>query len=79
LELARLLAADITEKDVALALGDVDALWAALIPKNQARVLALLIERIDHDGKASYIEITFHPAGVKMLASGIRSREETAA
>jgi site-specific DNA recombinase len=78
-ELASLLAADITEKEVASALGEFDAVWAALTPKEQARVLALLIERIDHDGRAGTVEITFHPIGVKTLAANVTGHEETAA
>jgi site-specific DNA recombinase len=78
-ELARLLAADITEKDVASAIGEFDVIWAALKPKEQARVLALLIERVDHDGRAGMVEIKFHPTGVKALTAPIERHEETAA
>jgi site-specific DNA recombinase len=77
--MARLLATDIEEEEVASALEEFDAVWAALTPREQARVLALLIERVDHDGAAGAVEITFHPTGVKALAANVGSHEETAA
>lgn len=77
-ELATLVAQDISEQQVAAALGEFDTVWAALAPREQARVLAALIDRIDHDGKAGNIEITFHPTGMKALAEQ-GSGKETAA
>jgi site-specific DNA recombinase len=78
-ELTRLVATDISEDEVAMALGEFETVWSALKPKEQARVLALLIERVDHDGKAGTVEITFHPAGVKVVANQVATHEETAA
>jgi site-specific DNA recombinase len=78
-ELARLLAADISELEIETALKEFDSLWATLTPKEQARILALLIERIDHDGEAGSVEVTFHPVGLKALSAGVPSQEETAA
>jgi site-specific DNA recombinase len=77
-DVATALAADVDEKVVAAALAQFDGVWAALTPTEQARVLALLIERIDFDGKAGDISITFHPTGIKSLASEAKL-EETAA
>ncbi len=78
-ELAEFMAADISEEEVAAALGEFDSVWAALTPREQSRVLALLIERVDHDGKTGNVEVTFHPVGVKTLAADATSHEETAA
>ena len=41
----RLLAADITEKQVACALGEFETMWETLTPNEQAPVLALFIEQ----------------------------------
>jgi site-specific DNA recombinase len=69
---ARLAALDrerITEQEVAAALGGFDPVWEALRPREQARIVQLLVERIDYDGGAGTIAITFHPAGLKTLAA----------
>jgi site-specific DNA recombinase len=78
-ELARLLPMEITEEQVAAALDEFDGVWASTAPKEQTRVLELLIERIDHDGVARSIEITFHPTGLKALAAQLETQKETAA
>jgi site-specific DNA recombinase len=54
--------------DVAAALSAFDPLWEQLAPKEQARVIQLLVERVDYDGKAGTVSITFHPSGIKALA-----------
>jgi len=41
--------------------------WDALTPREQARIVHLLIERVDYDGEAGTISITFHPTGIKAL------------
>ena len=75
-ELARLAEAEIDDAEVAAALADFDAVWEALKPREQARVLELLIERVEHDGEDGSIEITFRPTGIKALAGEL---EEDAA
>jgi site-specific DNA recombinase len=39
-----------------------------LTPKEQARVIELLVERVDFDGSAGKVAITFRPAGIRTLA-----------
>src|SRR5256885_6125659 len=36
--------------------------------KEQARVIELLVERVDYDGKNGTVSITFHQAGIRTLA-----------
>ncbi|CAL1125022.1 unnamed protein product [Cladocopium goreaui] len=67
-ELARLISAEIDEADLATALADFDTVWEALKAREQARIFDLLIERIDHDGKAGNISIQFQVTGIKALA-----------
>ncbi len=68
---ARLAALDqerLTESEVAAALSAFDPLWASLSPREQARVVQLLVERVDYDGAAGTLAVTFQPAGLKALA-----------
>ena len=59
----------LTEEEVAGALGSFDPVWNALSPREQARIVHLLVERVDYDGGRSTIAITFHPSGLKALAA----------
>ncbi len=72
---------DATEATVALAA--FDPIWESLSPKQQARVVQLLIERIEYNGGEGSISITFQPTGIKTLAEELNlnsdSKEETAA
>ena len=56
------------EKEVAKALALFDPAWDALSPREQARIIHLLVERVDYDGKNGTVSVTFHPAGIKTLA-----------
>jgi site-specific DNA recombinase len=78
-EIAGLVATDVSEDQVVAALGEFEAVWGTLTPTEQARVLALLIERVEHDGKDGCVEITFQPTGLKSLAAQVYTHEETAA
>lgn len=51
------------------ALEQFDPLWAELIPKERARVLALLLERIVFEPESGEVEITFRPGGPRALAT----------
>jgi site-specific DNA recombinase len=57
------------EDAVAAALGHFTAVWESLTPAEQARIVTLLIERVEYDGAAQTIEIAFHPAGLTVLAN----------
>jgi site-specific DNA recombinase len=67
-ERARLQRDLIDEADAARALATFDPVWETLSPREQARLLQLLIERVDYDGRDGTISITFHPSGIKALA-----------
>ena len=58
----------IDEADAGRALAAFDPVWETLSPREQARLLQLLIERVDYDGRDGTISITFHPSGIKALA-----------
>lgn len=70
----------VDEQEVAKALAEFDQVWSVLAPGEQARVLNLLVERIDYDGPAGNVSITFRPTGIKSLAAELAgsSQEEAA-
>ena len=54
----------VDEDEVAEALRDFASLWESFSPREQARVIELLIERVDYDGANSSVSVTFRPAGI---------------
>jgi site-specific DNA recombinase len=58
----------LNEYEVEAALASFDPLWESLTPRERGRVIQLLIERVDYDGGAGKLSITFHPTGIKSLA-----------
>jgi site-specific DNA recombinase len=48
-------------------LGELDQAWDAFPPRDRCRLMEMLIERIEYDGVAGTIDITFHPAGLSSL------------
>lgn len=60
-------------EEVAVALAQFDPVWDALVPRKQANLLQLLIERVDYDGEAKELAITFRPAGIASLGGEQRS------
>jgi site-specific DNA recombinase len=78
-ELATLEGDLVDETEVIAALEDFDALWDCLTPREQARVIELLVERVAYDGRAGKIAITFRPTGIKTLAVELTERKDEAA
>lgn len=66
-KLASLKARAIDEADLRAALETFEV-WPVLFPNEQARVLRLLVERIDLDPDTGTIELRLHPGGVRELA-----------
>ena len=58
----------LTQEDVDAAFEDFDGVWNTLSPREQARSLALVVERIEFDATDSSISIQFHPTAIKALA-----------
>ena len=63
------------EAELRAALASFDPVWDELFPRERARILALLIERITYRRADGEVSITFRPSGVKSLA---RPRAEDA-
>ena len=69
---ARAEGAAVDAEDLRRALSLWDDVWAALTLKEQARVAALLLERVAYDGANGKVALTFRPDGVKALAEEVR-------
>lgn len=67
------------DTEVTKALADFDRLWDALAPREQARLLELLIERVEYDGQRGNGSLTFHPCGIKSLTDELARHQEHAA
>ena len=78
-ELAKLTEDLVDECEVASALADFDALWATLAPREQARVVELLVDRVAYDGQAGSVAITFRLSGVRTLAAELAAERGEAA
>jgi site-specific DNA recombinase len=57
----------VTKAEVDSALEAFTPLWDALSPREQARVLRLLIQRVDYDGAKGKVAVTFHATGLRTL------------
>jgi site-specific DNA recombinase len=68
-DIARVQHEAVNRDDVAAALAAFDPVWGELSPKEQARVIQLLVERVGYDGKNGTVSITFHRTGIKALAA----------
>jgi site-specific DNA recombinase len=67
-DLADAAAERVPEAEAAKALAAFDPVWGALTPREQARVVALLVERVVYDAAAGTVAVTFRPTGIKTLA-----------
>jgi site-specific DNA recombinase len=56
-------------EDLRRALADLEPVWAELFPKERARVLALLLERVVFDPESGEVAITFRTGGPRLLAA----------
>jgi site-specific DNA recombinase len=63
------------EAEAARALAELDPAWEAMTPGEQARIVALLVSRMDYDGARGKVAITFHPLGLKTLAGDRLGRD----
>jgi site-specific DNA recombinase len=71
----------INEAEAARALALFDPVWLVLAPREQARVVQLLVERVDYDAARGKVALTFRPAGIKALTEELAeqtAKEQTA-
>lgn len=67
----------LAEKDAVAALASFRPLWAAMTPREQARLVELLVERVDYDGAAGTVSIAFRPAGLVAVADELQESTST--
>ncbi|MHA7813119.1 MAG: recombinase family protein [Phycisphaerales bacterium] len=67
-ELDRLRSQRIDPPQAERRLKNFDEVWSNLIPREQARLLKLLIERVEYDSESQSVSVTFRPSGIKSLA-----------
>ena len=53
-----------------------DPIWETLTPGEQARVIELLVEKVEYDGRDGQVTVTFHPTGIKALADELAERAD---
>jgi hypothetical protein len=59
------------DDQVALARSLLDPGWPELAAAEQARALGLLVTRVDYDGLAGKVAVTFQPSGTRVLAHAL--------
>jgi site-specific DNA recombinase len=65
----------VDEKEVARVLSLFDPVWETLSPREQVRIIRLLVQRVDYDGEKGTVSVTFHPAGIKTLADELEDAD----
>ena len=55
-----------------------DLVWKALTPREQARVIELLVERVDYDGERGKVAVTFHADGIRNFGDEFVTAEDAA-
>ncbi|MFB3894366.1 MAG: recombinase family protein [Phycisphaerae bacterium] len=66
----------VSEAEARAVFADFDGLWQSLIPREQARLLKLLISTVEYDGDAGTVSVTFRSTSIRSL---IDRKEEDAA
>ena len=66
----------IPEDAAARALSAFDPVWGELTPLERARVVGLLVEKVEYDGRDGRVTVSFHPTGIKALADELAERRE---
>jgi len=74
-QIARLRQRMLKPDELAGAIEAFDPLWETLSPAHKAKLVHLLIERIEYDGEDETISLTFHPTGIRTLTAEQREEE----
>ncbi len=69
-ELQSLESQAIDTADVRRLLAGFEELWQTIQPREQVRLTSLLVDRVDFDGVAGNVGITFHDTGMQSLTAG---------
>ena len=63
-------AQSIDNANVRQLLAGFEELWDTMQPREQVRLTSLLVDRVDFDGVAGDVAITFHDSGIQSLNAG---------
>jgi site-specific DNA recombinase len=74
--IAELEAESVSQAEAQKVFGDFDGLWDSLIPREQARLLKLMLTVVEYDGDAGTVAVTFRTTSIRTL---ITQRLEEAA
>jgi site-specific DNA recombinase len=74
--IAELEAESVSQAEAQKVFGDFDGLWDSLIPREQARLLKLMLTVVEYDGDAGTVAVTFRTTSIRTL---ITQRIEEAA
>lgn len=66
----------VDQKEVAQAMSLFDPLWESMPPREQVRVISLLVSRVDYDGARNKVAVTFHPNGIQTLTEEFTDEDE---
>ena len=67
----------INPDDLTGAIAQFDPIWDVLLPRERVRIVRLLIQQVDFDGKTGTMGITFQPVGIKaLIAEAMVTRKE---
>jgi len=66
----------VDEDDLTRSLSVFDPVWESLSPREQTRIIKLLVERVKYDGRDGKVTVTFRSPGVKALCNEAQIRDE---
>ena len=69
----------IDPEELSAALKEFDSLWEQLSSEEQARIVYLLIQRVDYDGSNGSLVFSFRPEAARLLAAGQSAVSEATA
>ena len=75
-QLAAIGARHLTESETTAALAAFDPVWETLTPREQGRVMNLVVERVNYDGSRGKVAIQFRPLGLRALAQERIDRDD---
>lgn len=75
-QLSAVRAQQIDADEATKVLASFDPVWDSLTLREQTRLVAMLIERVDYDGTEGKIAIIFRPTGIKTLADELGNHQE---
>jgi site-specific DNA recombinase len=69
----------VNSEEVVSSLAQFEELWDCLAPREQGRIVELLVERVAYDSDGGNISITFRPSGIQALGREFANRKDDAA